>query len=245
MKRCRHLSSPTARSAGGRRGWGAIRQNSHRARKFSSACPRKWENDLLPAAWETVEPGFRRSRYRVAFDDAMARSVSIIICTRDRAEEPARDARVHRQVRRAAGRRGGSPRGGQRLDGSHGGRRPRGGLTNCRCGILLEPEPGQTRARNAGLRASSRRHRFFYGRRRARAGQLDRGHVPAHFVRTRRTPSRAACISRRSTRRCWREEPFRSRRGWFASSEDVDPRQARAHGRREHGVEPASDRGVA
>ena len=98
------------------------------------------------------------------------------------------------------------------------------GLTNMPVRYVSEMQPGQTRARNAGLRASAADMVLFTdddvlvpenwiggmcppilgGEADAVAGSI---HFPAHYERL---------LAR---------EPFRSRRGWFASSENIDPVQ--------------------
>lgn len=89
--------------------------------------------------------------------------------------------------------------------------------------FVFEPQPGQVHARNAGLRAAGSAEAILFTDDDVRpppdwiegmcrpilAGQADAVsgwvHFPSHYE---------ALLSR---------EPYRSRRGWFASTEDIDP----------------------
>ena len=96
-------------------------------------------------------------------------------------------------------------------------------LTNLPVRYVLEPLPGQVRARNAGLRAAAHADVIVFTDDDVRpprdwiegmcrpilAGKGDAVAGWVHF-----SPPYEALLAR---------EPFRSRRGWFASTEDIDP----------------------
>ena len=89
--------------------------------------------------------------------------------------------------------------------------------------LVRENTPGQTHARNAGLRASAADMVLFTDDDVLVPENWIAGMCPAHSSAETLTPSLAASISRRTMNRLLAREPFRSRRGWFASSEGIDP----------------------
>ena len=106
--------------------------------------------------------------------------VSIIICTRDRAESLKETLRAIGESLRAGrpGRRGAGGR--QRFAGPHAARRAAGeALGPVPRATSYEPRLGLSSARNSGMRRGPRRGLALDRRRRAARPQLDRGHVPA------------------------------------------------------------------
>ena len=149
-------------------------------------------------------------------------SVSIIICTRDRAESL-------RETLASIGRCAVPPDLAAELvvvdNGSTDGTAAivrAAGLTNLPVRYLLEPAPGQVQARNAGLRATASDVVLFTDDdvrvpvdwlagmcRPILEGRADAMTGAVHFA-----PHYEALLT---------QEPFASRRGWFASTEDIDP----------------------
>ncbi len=185
---------------------------------------RPWQVDLVPESWETLEPDYLPlPGWAPSVPVVMPAAVVILICTRNRAESL-------RATLAAIGECAVPPGVTAELivvdngstddtaDTVRAARLP--GLT---VRYVPEPQPGLSRARNAGLRATLADVMIFTD---------DDVRPPAGWIGgmcrpilTGQADAVAGRVGFPPTHEAWlAREPFRSRRGWFAATDDFsDP----------------------